>query len=110
MLARGCVTDLELRAFLLGDPPEPQADGISSHLESCPDCESAARRLDDLSDPVIRSLQRVLGEEPGGPLPRVNGTPTPAGAAESPASDGPTYVAGADRLPHVNGYELLEEL
>src|SRR5688500_8875160 len=94
MPARGCVTDAELRSFLLGDLPEPRADGVSSHLESCPDCEAAARRLDGLSDPLIRSLQRVLGEGADGTLP----------------PDGPTRVGAADRLPTVKGYELLEEL
>jgi tetratricopeptide (TPR) repeat protein len=94
MPARGCVTDLDLRAFLLGDLPEPQSDGVSSHLESCPDCEAAARRLDGLSDRMVRSLQRVLGEEASG----------------HPAPDGPAHLAAANRLPHVKGYELLEEL
>jgi anti-sigma factor RsiW len=56
MPARGCVTDLDLRAYLLGELPEPQADRVSSHLESCPDCEAAARGLDDLSDPMMRSF------------------------------------------------------
>ena len=110
MPGRGCVTDLELRSFLLGDLPEPQADGVSSHLEICPDCEAAARRLDGVSDRVIRSLQRVLGDEPGASPPRVNVAP-PLGAAGEPLGpDGPTPVAVADRLPHVKGYELLEEL
>jgi hypothetical protein len=107
---RGCVTDLELRAFLLGDLPEPEADSVTSHLESCPDCEAAAGRLDGLSDRMVRSLQRVLGEDANGPLPRVKEAPTLAGAGEPLAPDGPTHVAAADRLPHVEGYELLEEL
>jgi eukaryotic-like serine/threonine-protein kinase len=109
MPGRGCITDLELRAFLLGDLPEPQADGVSSHLEICPDCEAAARRLDGVSDRVIRSLQRVLGEEAGGPPPRVNAAPPLGAAGEPPGLDGPAHVA-ADRLPHVKGYDLLEEL
>jgi hypothetical protein len=32
MPGRGCVIDLELRAFLLGDLPEPQSDGASSQM------------------------------------------------------------------------------
>ena len=58
MPARGCVTDLELRAFLLGDLPEPQADGVSSHLEICPDCEAAARRLGT----SLRTYRRRVAE------------------------------------------------
>src|SRR3954447_14537632 len=102
MPGRHCVTDQDLRAFLLGNLPDLQADGVSSHLECCPDCEAAARRLDDLSDPMIRSLQRVLGEEAGRPLPRVNVSPPPGGAGEPLAADGTTHVSPADRLPHVN--------
>ena len=32
MPVRGCVTDLELRSFLLGDLPERQSDDVSAHL------------------------------------------------------------------------------
>ena len=107
MPSRGCVTDLELRAFLLGDLPEPQADDVSSHLESCPDCEAAAGRLDGLSDRMIRSLQRVLGATSGDGLPRDDPEPTLGREGDPPGA--PPRVA-ADRLPHVKGYELLEEL
>ena len=110
MPGRGCVTDLELRAYLLGDLPEPEADSVTSHLDSCPGCEAAAGRLDGLSDRMIRSLQRVLGEESRGPLPRVNVSPPLGGSGELPAPDRPTHGAVADRLPRVKGYELMEEL
>ena len=33
-----CVTDQDLKAFLLGDLPERVADTIARHLESCADC------------------------------------------------------------------------
>jgi hypothetical protein len=113
MPGRDCVRDEDLRAFLLGDLPDPQADAVSSHLECCPDCEAAARRLDDLSDPMIRSLQRVLGDESGGTSP----PPQDGRAAPAPGPEieplvlpaGPERMAPG-RLPHVNGYELLEEL
>src|SRR3954471_12654466 len=108
MLARGCVTDLEMRAFLLGDLPEPQADGISSYLESCPDCEAAARRLDDLSDPVIRSLQRVLGGTSGDKLPREGVAPMLGREGDPLDPLAATPGIAATCLPHVKGYELLE--
>jgi hypothetical protein len=91
-----CVTDDDLRAFLLGDLPEHQAGPISAHLDSCPDCEAAARRLDDLTDPMIRSLQRALG----------SGT-----RADRPAGDAaPSRRGEAPRVRHIEGYELREEL
>jgi serine/threonine protein kinase len=102
-----CVTDDDLRAFLLGDLPEHRAESIGTHLSSCPDCEAAARRLDDLSDPVIRSLQQALRGGTGKQPEPEGEAPTAAGAAKPlPAGDAPTSPS----LPRVSGYELLEEL
>src|SRR6266446_7713807 len=61
MPSRDCVGTEDLRAYLLGDLLDPLALVVSTHLETCPDCELAAQKLDDLSDPLIRSLQRALG-------------------------------------------------
>jgi hypothetical protein len=110
MSGRDCVTDEDLRAYLLGDLPESRAGGISSHLAVCPACEAAARRLDDLSDPVMRSLQRVLGASSGDRLPHDAAAPTLGkdGDLLDPLAAPPGI--DADRLPHVKGYELLEEL
>ena len=58
-----CTSDANLRAFLLGELPERVARSIASHLEVCPECEAAARRLDGLTDPVIERLRR--GVRPG---------------------------------------------
>jgi anti-sigma factor RsiW len=46
-----CVNPVELKAFLLGDLPEPLSDSIARHLETCPDCETAVGRLDAAIDP-----------------------------------------------------------
>src|SRR5678816_3677548 len=102
-----CVTDDDLRAFLLGNLPEHLADPITAHLSSCPDCEAAARRLDDLTDPVIRSLQRALRGRPGDqPVPE--GEAPTAGGAGAPSTPGETRTYS--HLPRVSGYELMEEL
>ena len=53
-----CTSEANLQAFLLGELPERVARSISSHLEVCPECEAAARRLDGLTDPVIDRLRR----------------------------------------------------
>jgi serine/threonine protein kinase len=96
MLTRGCVTDRDLQAFLVGDLPDDLAEPISSHLEVCPTCEAAARRLDDLADPIIRSLQRALGGR--------TWDDRPTGDAAPPRA------RHANRVRHVEGYELQEEL
>ena len=60
MPSRDCATEEELRAYLLGDLPEPLAGTIGDHLEICPECEATAQHLDELTDPMIRSLQQAL--------------------------------------------------
>jgi hypothetical protein len=113
-----CVTDDDLRAFLLGDLPEHLAGSITAHLNSCPDCEAAARRLDDLTDPVVRSLQRALrghagragrASAPGGDE-TVGGDPAPETSAPETSALATSAFGPAARLPNVRGYELLEEL
>ena len=100
MPSSDCVTDENLRAFLLGSLPDSLSETISRHLESCPSCEKAAQRLDDLTDPLLRSLQRAFGADT--PLPR-------AEAATLPAE--PERLAGSAPISRcVAGYELLEEL
>jgi len=93
-----CVHVEDLRAFLLGDLPESLALAVSAHLETCPDCELAAQKLDDLSDPLMRSLQRALG--------------TDASRATLPYRGGVAALREEKppRMRHVGGYELLEEL
>src|SRR5262245_51578190 len=100
MPSSDCVTDENLRAFLLGRLPDSLSETISRHLESCPSCEKAAQRLDDLTDPLLRSLHRAFSADT--PLPR-------AEAATLPAE--PERLAGSAPISRcVAGYELLEEL
>ncbi len=60
MAGSDCISDADLRAFLLGDLSEPAARGVACHLEACPECEAAARRLDGLTDSVVRGLRRAV--------------------------------------------------
>jgi anti-sigma factor RsiW len=60
MPSRDCISAEDLRAFVVGDLPEPQAQAICRHLEICPKCEAAARQLDDLADPLMVTLQQAL--------------------------------------------------
>src|SRR5262245_54809526 len=102
-----CVGDADLRAFLLGDLTEDRARAVGGHVETCARCEAAARRMDGMTDPLIRSLQRALA--PG------TDRNTPAGGEAEDRGDADTWPAVGqsqpDLLPQrVAGYELLEEL
>jgi hypothetical protein len=112
-MPRDCVGVQELRAYLVGDLSERQAQTISEHLETCPDCEAAARRLDDHTDPMIVSLQRALAPDAGRHvvLPR-DGIATPRETqhtVEQGLRD--TQESNPPQCPtNIGGYELLEEL
>jgi WD40 repeat protein/tRNA A-37 threonylcarbamoyl transferase component Bud32 len=56
-----CISEDDLRALTLGELPERVSRALVSHLESCPACEEAARRLDKACDPFLRSLRQALG-------------------------------------------------
>src|SRR5262245_25947824 len=103
MSSSDCVTEENLRAFLLGGLPESVSETISRHLESCPSCEMAAQRLDDLTDPLLRSLQKAFC--PDTPLHRVEAATLPA---EPERLSTPAH--SLPNLRWVGGYELLEEL
>jgi anti-sigma factor RsiW len=97
MPSHDCVPEEQLRAFLLGDLPEGPARAVAGHLEGCPDCEAAARRLDGLADPLLRSLRRALAPEEG------RATPVIVGQADGGSiPDPPRPIPG-----RVGGYELL---
>src|SRR5581483_10907474 len=76
MALTGCIGADELRAFVLGELPEGPGLAVTAHLEACPACEAAARALDDLADPLIDSLRRVLAV--AGPVAPPAGYPGPA--------------------------------
>src|SRR6516165_10233293 len=63
MAGLGCISEVILRAFLLGELPDRVGRAVSSHLETCPHCEAAARQLDGLTDPIIDRLRREF--DPG---------------------------------------------
>jgi WD40 repeat protein/tRNA A-37 threonylcarbamoyl transferase component Bud32 len=101
-----CVDEQDLRAFLLGQLPERVSQAVASHLEACPECEAAARRLDRQSDEMIRSLRRAAGH------PAVNAaTEIPSGPASVTPGAAVADALGPASLPRfIAGYEVLEEL
>jgi WD40 repeat protein len=94
----GCLSDEQLRAFLLGDLTERDGDAVAAHLEACPECEATARRLDGLADRVIHSLRRAFPREDD----------TNQATIDSPGRD--TTQIQAPALVHIPGYEIVGEL
>jgi WD40 repeat protein/tRNA A-37 threonylcarbamoyl transferase component Bud32 len=102
MSGLACVNEADLRAFLLGELPEPIAQAVSAHLEACPDCEAAARRLDELTDAIIRDLRQKLASPTGNDQTAL--CPTLDTVTPPP----PAASAGLPR--RVAGYEILEQI
>jgi serine/threonine-protein kinase len=99
MAELGCFTEPDLRAFALGELPEPLAETVARHLEGCPDCEARVGRWDDLSDFAIQALRRAnagradptLVAPPGGTLPGEAGRP-PGPLQDTPCPAGFTLL------------------
>lgn len=96
-----CVNERDLQAFLLGLLPERLARTVSDHLDSCPECEVRAGRLDRRTDPVLRSLRRVAC--PGAAATEaLSGTPVPFRVEPPAVPEQPPRTIG--------DYEVIEEL
>jgi serine/threonine protein kinase len=61
-----CPSDQELRAFQLGDLPEPSLNNVAEHLERCTACESKAQQLDTEVDPILALLREPSTKSPAG--------------------------------------------
>src|SRR5262245_7830606 len=96
MPVTGCPTEPELLAFHLGTAPADAVDAVGDHLERCPRCEAALRRLDARTDPVLAALRNPV----------------------RPEADDPSRPSGADPFdptarghwPNLPGYEVLAVL
>jgi serine/threonine protein kinase/WD40 repeat protein len=93
---------------LLAKLPERVSQSIARHLDICPECEVAARQLDDLTDPVICSLRQALRPGEHG----VDTASTSPAEADKGNSTPPGTPSPCPRvLPEkVAGYTILEEL
>jgi serine/threonine-protein kinase len=100
MASQNCVSEQELRAFMLGELPDEAAGRVTAHLKICPACESAAARLDTVSDSILASLRRAV---------KTPGPPSPAAPETLPLPSGAPQGNGA-ALPNLVDYEGLEEL
>jgi WD40 repeat protein/serine/threonine protein kinase len=58
-----CPTNEELRAFVLGNVDDDEAETIVNHLDECTVCDSAAASLDQSSDSLISELRRPAASQ-----------------------------------------------
>src|SRR5262249_60111210 len=93
--------DGDLREFLLGRMTDEQGEAVARHLEGCPACEAAARRLDGAADALVRSLRHALRAPGGAEILPEPGAGPPAGPPPAPA-EGPL----AGRVGYSGDYEL----
>jgi serine/threonine protein kinase/tetratricopeptide (TPR) repeat protein len=92
MPGSGCVSEQDLRAFLLGELPEPAAGSVAGHLAACPACEAAARRLDALADPAVRALRQAF--DPPDPAASAAHRPPASGTEWHAPPEGPGARVG----------------
>jgi WD40 repeat protein/tRNA A-37 threonylcarbamoyl transferase component Bud32 len=103
-----CVSEHDLRRLLLGELPEGAARAVARHLETCPACEAAARRLDSLADPFLHSLRQVVAPGAARDLSTARGSPEALANRAAPAV---AFATQPDNLPQgLAGYAVLEEL
>jgi WD40 repeat protein len=95
-----CVSDDDLRAYLLGELPVRLIAAVTAHLDGCPDCQAAARRLDAVTDPALSALRRAVA-------PARPDTPSLPAGDPGGRRDGP---AGRGAPPAVAGYTIVREL
>jgi anti-sigma factor RsiW len=93
-----CISDQDLRAYLLGTLPERVGRAVAAHLEGCPECDTRARRLDGATDPLVEQLRHALR-----PALSADETPHSPSSSESPAR-------AAVPPTRLGAYRILEEL
>jgi WD40 repeat protein len=108
----GCVSDHNLKAFVLGELPEHLAAAVARHLELCPACDERARRWDDVTDDAIQALRGAAAPGPG--IQRKQPATVPGRAAVPPPGTPHTLPEPETLIPLgqrlVGDYELLEEI
>jgi tetratricopeptide (TPR) repeat protein len=96
-----CISESDLRAFLLGELPERLARLISAHLGSCPQCDAVARRLDGSTDTLVDHLRRAFDRDAHAGI---------ASTVDKPALDTASREPPALLRGTVEGYAVLEEI
>src|SRR5262249_14486897 len=101
----------DLRAFMFGQLPERVCQAVASHLEMCPKCEEAIRRLDHQTDGVIRAFRCAAYWAAGRHAPQAGADPCEASTQTTVGNIAAEPTAAPHPLPgRIAGYEVLEEL
>jgi tRNA A-37 threonylcarbamoyl transferase component Bud32 len=105
-----CVTEADLRSFLLGELPDSVARLVTEHLETCSECTAIAQRLDDLADPFLGTLRQALSESSPQPI---EATATRLFGSRTDEATGAVTCEESLKAPEsrtIAGYEILGEL
>ncbi len=94
-----CVSDRDLRAYLVGKLPSRLCASVAAHLDSCPDCDRRAHDLDASADALIAGLRQSL---------RPDGTPDCPSTLH--ASSEPATTGAAQAPERIGAYCVLEEI
>ena len=106
-----CPSPDVLADYVLGRVSEADLNGIASHVEACPACQSQLETLDGLSDTVITCLRRATAGEANSDDSLLNEVLSRIGSITSesgPGSRDHTHVAVLPR--QLGQYQLVEEL
>jgi tetratricopeptide (TPR) repeat protein len=100
-----CVSEVDLRAFLLGDLPERLSQRVAQHLESCGACEAAVRQFDAATDSLLQSLRRAIF-----PAAAAAAAVTPDGSKAASVPSHPLATVPGSLPERLAGYTVLGEL
>jgi eukaryotic-like serine/threonine-protein kinase len=111
-----CPSEQQLKAFQLGDLPEPALDAVADHLEQCTRCETLARQSDTSVDPIVAALRDLSSIALRGFTrsldsgPSVNSAPAPESAARVSAAAILLPAVLADEIGRLGNYRVLRLL
>jgi eukaryotic-like serine/threonine-protein kinase len=97
-VASDCPSAHELDAFHVGTLAEDRIDAVAEHLEHCPRCEAAIRRLDSSVDKALAAVRLAGPVAPSGPENAI------VAALVRGADIDPT---SPDNWPQLPGYEIV---
>jgi WD40 repeat protein/tetratricopeptide (TPR) repeat protein len=97
MAELGCISDRDLKAFVLGELPERLAAAVAGHLERCPGCDARARRWDEVADDAIQALRGLAPTLPHDRTAAPETDPSAAASPEPPSPPGFTLLAELGR-------------
>ncbi|HUG91800.1 MAG TPA: protein kinase [Planctomycetaceae bacterium] len=80
MVSTLCPPVDELRAFAVGDLPEPVLDRVARHVAECDRCDASLHEFDGCADPLLTGLRGL--DRPGGRTSVLSAETAPPGLAD----------------------------